>query len=122
MTPAQVAQIGTPVPATPNPAGEDDPSELVLLRRITEEQQQQLEAQQETIKQLFDIQTSSEEVDMTSSYLVVGEVLEYLGKGDNGYSWMSILSLSKKDRARMVREHGGKSSDFPPDFDLIGSR
>ena len=121
LTPAQVAQIGTPVPATPTPAEEEGPSELVLLRRMVEEQQQQLEAQQTTIKQLFDLQASVEEGDVTSSYAVVDEVLEFLGKGDKGCSWMNILPLSKKDRARMVREHGGSFSDFPPDLDLIES-
>ena len=51
-------------------------------------------AQQATIKQLFDIQASSEEGDVTLSYAVVGKVLEFLGKGENGCSWMNILPLS----------------------------
>ena len=121
LTPTQVAQIGTPVPVTPNPAVEDNPTEVGLLRKMVEEQQRQLEAQQATIKQLFDIQSSSEEDDVTSSYAVVDDVLEFLGKGEKGCSWMNILPLSKKDRARMVREHGGSFSDFPPDLDLIES-
>ena len=125
LTPEQVARIVTPQAdrrQAPNADGDgntDVAAQLKELRELLQLQQTKISTQEATIRQLFDAQADQTEGEVASSYEVTEEVMEFLGKGPDGCSWMNIHPLAQKDRNRLLREHGGTFKEFPMELDLI---
>ena len=131
LTQAQVAAIGSPVPEpvpmpepAPVPAQASVDQQLAELKRQMEEQSALIARQQGVIKHLFDAQSaeSSTGREISSSYPIAPEVLDFLGKNDDGEcSWLRVMPLARKDRNLLMHEHSGKYDTFPPELDLIES-
>ena len=129
LTPAQIAAIGSPAPgptpaSAPTPAPASVVQQLADLKKQMEEQSALIERQQGVIKHLFDAQSaeSSTGRDISSSYPIIPEVLDFLGKDEDGKcSWLRVLPLARKDRNLLMHEHSGKYEEFPPELDLIES-
>ena len=84
-------------------------------------QNEQLDRQAATLERLFKAQADPDEV-QTSTYEVADSVLEKLGRNAKGKaSWLDIKPLPKSERRRILREHGGTFTAFPPDLDMLAS-
>ena len=84
-------------------------------------QNEQLVHQAATLERLFKAQADPEEI-QTSTYEVTDSVLAKLGRNTAGkMSWLDIKPLPKSDRRRILREHGGTFTTFPPDLDMLAS-
>jgi hypothetical protein len=84
-------------------------------------QNEQLVHQAATLERLFKAQADPEEI-QTSTYEVADSVLSKLGRNTAGkMSWLDIKPLPKSERRRILREHGGTFTTFPPDLDMLAS-
>jgi hypothetical protein len=84
-------------------------------------QHEQLLTQSATLDRLFKAQADPEEI-QTSTYEVADSVLSKLGRTTAGkMSWLDIKLLPKSERRRILREHGGTFTTFPPDLDMLAS-
>ena len=84
-------------------------------------QNEQLVLQASTLDRLFKAQADPDEV-QTSTYEVADSVLGKLGRNSAGkMSWLDIKPLPKSERRRILREHGGTFTTFPPDLDMLAS-
>jgi hypothetical protein len=84
-------------------------------------QNEQLVTQAATLDRLFRAQADPDEV-QTSTYEVADSILGKLGRNTAGkMSWLDIKPLSKSERRRILREHGGTFKTFPPDLDMLAS-
>ena len=84
-------------------------------------QNEQLVTQAATLERLFKAQADPEEI-QTSTYEVADSVLQKLGRNSAGkMSWLDIKPLPKSERRRILREHGGTFTTFPPDLDMLAS-
>jgi hypothetical protein len=84
-------------------------------------QHEQLVTQSATLDRLFKAQADPEEI-QTSTYEVADSVLSKLGRTTGGkMSWLDIKPLPKSERHRILREHGGTFTTFPPDLDMLAS-
>jgi hypothetical protein len=82
---------------------------------------EQLVHQAATLERLFKAQADPEEV-QTSTSAVADSVLLKLGRNSAGkMSWLDIKPLPKSERRRILREHGGTFTTFPPDLDMLAS-
>jgi hypothetical protein len=137
LTPADVSIFfGTTVPP-PSQESESDsesvrstPSEdrmnsmessLAKCLETIAKQNEQLVNQAATLERLFKAQADPEEI-QTSTYEVADSVLAKLGRSTAGkMSWLDIKPLPKSERRRILREHGGTFTTFPPDLDMLAS-
>jgi hypothetical protein len=84
-------------------------------------QNEQLVTQAATLERLFKAQADPEEI-QTSTYEVADSILQKLGRNSAGkMSWLDIKPLPKSERRRILREHGGTFTTFPPDLDMLAS-
>jgi hypothetical protein len=84
-------------------------------------QHEQLVTQSATLDRLFKAQADPEEI-QTSTYEVADSILSKLGRTTAGkMSWLDIKPLPKSERRRILREHGGTFTTFPPDLDMLAS-
>ena len=84
-------------------------------------QHEQLATQSATLDRLFKAQADPEEI-QTSTYEVADSILSKLGRTTAGkMSWLDIKPLPKSERRRILREHGGTFTTFPPDLDMLAS-
>jgi hypothetical protein len=137
LTALDLAAFFDPVTATRDREGESDvdsvrstPSEdrmnsmelsLAKCLDTIAKQNEQLVHQAATLERLFKAQADPEEI-QTSTYEVSDSVLSKLGRNSSGkMSWLDIKPLPKSERRRILREHGGTFTTFPPDLDMLAS-
>jgi hypothetical protein len=96
-------------------------SSLAKCFETIAKQNEQLVTQAATLERLFKAQADPEEI-QTSTYEVADSVLAKLGRNTAGkMSWLDIKPLPKSERRRILREHGGTFTTFPPDLDMLAS-
>jgi hypothetical protein len=96
-------------------------SSLAKCFETIAKQNEQLVNQAATLERLFKAQADPEEI-QTSTYEVADSVLAKLGRNTAGrMSWLDIKPLPKSERRRILREHGGTFTTFPPDLDMLAS-
>jgi hypothetical protein len=111
---------GGPPPGTSAEGSQD--ARLEALATTLKECQKTIATQNATIQQLFQAQMAEQDGDVqSSSYQVTEEVLDKLGKSEDGKScsWMNILPLAKRDRNVVLREHCGTYDMYPLELDLL---
>ena len=96
-------------------------SSLAKCLETIARQNEQLVAQSATLDRLFKAQADPEEI-QTSTYEVADSILQKLGRNSAGkMSWLDIKPLPKSERRRILRDHGGTFTTFPPDLDMLAS-
>ncbi len=94
-------------------------SSLAKCMDTNAKQNEQVVHQAVTLERLFKAQADPEEI-QTSTYEVTDSVLAKLGRNTAGkMSWLDIKPLTKSERRRILREHGGTFTTFPPDLDML---